>query len=322
MSLLTDHEEEEESEEEGQARPLGSLAAGSIASTPLSSIREFGVLLSQTADRIQSWTAGPTAPAEYQVQNLKMKLRELCPTFSGNFVSFQLPLEINKQLLRELPEVAPEFTKNVFKTQTKVAPRSAEEMKMTEGSLVDISKNLSAALIYLLSTAYPKTQKGHLMTKEAIFRAICLTATALNQVQTERFADPLVRQCLVSASEKEEVPEQILDARKQLFFPQEAGVGDFPIPSSFGDEQPSRFTRTRPTLAWNLVGQQRGGRGQYFKRGQGPRGPRDGSPASRAERDRRDAQDWMLQLDPRRKQNPWDAQWSFPGTTGGPPRKQ
>jgi hypothetical protein len=158
-------------------------------------------------------------------------------------------------------------------------------------------------------------------TKEAVFRAICLTAAALNQVQTERFADPLVRQCLVSATEKEEVPEQILDARKQLFFPPGAGVGDLPIPSGFGDEQPRRYTRTRPTLDWALVGQQHGGRGQYFGRGGGPRGLRDESPAARAERDRREAQERMQQLEPRRKRYPWDQTWGFPGATGGPPRK-
>jgi hypothetical protein len=321
MSLLTEQEEEEESESEGQDRPLGSLAPASAATAPFASMREFGALLSQAADKIQSLTTGPAAAAEFKVQNLKARLKELCPAFSGNFVSFQLPLEVNKQLLKELPEVAPEFTRNAFRVQTRVAPRGAEEMKMTEGALVDISKNLSGALVYLLSTAYPKTQKGHVKTKDAIFRAICLTAAALNQVQTERFADPLVRQCLVSAAEKEEVPEQILDARKQLFFPPGAGVGDLPIPSGFDNEQLRRPPRTRPAVDWSLVGQQHGGRGQYFGRARGPRGARDESPAARAERDRREAEERMQQLDPRRKRYAWDQPWGFPGAAGGPPRK-
>jgi hypothetical protein len=224
MSLLTSVEssDEEEESEDNQRELIPLPKADQAEATSLSQV---GALLSQVSEILQTATGVTTTPRQ-KVQRLKVRLKEISPKFSGGLINFELPVEMTRTMLKQVPEITPEFTKVSFKVQKSIPARTAEEMADTEKTMVEISKKLAGAATYLLSTMFPKDQKGHLPKTECIFRALCLTMGAIHQLQIERHADGFIRRALATTTETADVPDAVLEMQKQFFFPKEAGGGD------------------------------------------------------------------------------------------------
>jgi hypothetical protein len=297
-------EQEQDSQEEGTFPLASSSSSGDVP--PLTDV---GALLSQLSNQFQRMATGSGATRAKKVQELKLRLQQICPTFTGNFVSFELSSIHAKQLLKEAPEISPEFMKNQFYVQRRMMSRNEEDMLKCDETMVHVSRKLSGALIYLLSTVFPKTQKGHVKQKEAIFRAICLVGGALNEVQTERFTDPLVRQCLVTTREKDEVPDRVQEVQKQLFFPVAAGGGDPSGLTSSDEADPwkARFDYSRKI---GLQKRPYRGRGTVGRFG-GPiqSRPRSITPPHEREQYRRWVDERMAMDDLRRKTVTGDRTW-------------
>jgi hypothetical protein len=306
-SLLADISSESEEESEDNSKETLPLSRSSRVE--VGQYAEVGALLSQVSDLLQTATRGPP---EQRVQKLKWRLKEICPKFTGSMINFELPRDATRQLLRELPEISPDFGKVSFKAQKDLPPRTSEDMIESDKTMVEISKKLAGAITYLVSTVFPKSQKGHLKKNESIFRAIVLTAGALNQLQVERHADPVIRRVLATTTETEDIPDSVLEMRKNMFFPVGAGGAE---PSSQVQDCFDLPVEKRPPfpLYFRQMAEDR----DRQRRERSPMGDRSISrtpPRQRAERERQ----WRFEgIDARRKMfPPTDKQWGGPSPSG------
>jgi hypothetical protein len=310
MSLrpeLGNSDEEEESDEGSDDH----TQVPSAAQADTKSLSQVGALLSQVSEILQSATTGTMAPRR-KVQQVKLRLKEISPKFAGGLINFELPVEMTRTLLKQVPDITPEFTKVSFKVQKTQPARTMEEMVETEKTMVEISKKLAGALTYLLSTSFPKDQKGHLPKNECIFRATCLTMSALHQLQIERHADGFIRRALATTTETEDVPDAILEMRKQLFFPPAAGGSDLASHMLDPPERPPEPRPIYPQIFFRGTEPYAGGGFSDRSRSRTP-------PQQRAENYKK----WRIDsMDPRRKRFPPTGEpWGDPSPPGRGRRK-